>query len=123
MRVVVVGICGSGKSSLASGLRRLGYDVRECGQEHSEVAHMWQAISRPDVLVYLDASDEVIYHRGERHYVVDCVATQRQRLEHARSHCHLYVMTDGLTEADVLALVADFLARCTPLLESDLTGK
>ena len=57
MRVVLVGICGSGKTTLAQGLRRLGYEVKECGQEHSEVPYMWQVISRPDVLIYLDASE------------------------------------------------------------------
>ena len=114
MRIVLVGICGSGKSLLAKGLRRLGYEARECGQEHSDVPRMWQAISRPDVLIYLDASEEAIYRRGQRHYVVDCVATQQRRLAHARSHCNLYVMTDDLTEAQVLAQVLEFLAGGEP---------
>ena len=52
MRVVLVGICGSGKTVLAQALRRLGYEVRECGQEHSGVPYMWQVMSRPDVLIY-----------------------------------------------------------------------
>ncbi len=114
MRVVLVGVCGSGKTALAQGLRRLGYEVRECGQEHSEVPYMWQAISRPDVLIYLDASEEVIYRRGQRHYVVGCVDEQRRRLAHARMHCDLYVMTDDLAEAQVLAQVAEFLAYHVP---------
>lgn len=113
MRVVLVGICGSGKSTLAQGLRRLGYEVKECGQEHSEVPHMWKAISRPDVLIYLDASDEVIYRRGQRHYVAGCVDEQRRRLAHARSHCDLYVMTDDLTPQEVLETVFAFLQAHT----------
>ena len=114
MRVVVVGVCGSGKTMLAQGLRRLGYEVRECGQEHSEVPYMWQVMSRPDVLIYLDASEEVIYRRGQRHYVAGCVEEQRRRLAHARAHCDLYVMTDNLTESEVLKIVTQFLARYVP---------
>jgi shikimate kinase len=121
MRVVLVGICGSGKTVLAQGLRRLGYKVRECGQEHSEVPYMWQVMSRPDVLIYLDASEEVIHQRGQRHYVKGCVEEQRRRLAHARTHCDLYVMTDDLTEPQVLELVADFLARYVPQRTGDLT--
>lgn len=121
MRIVLVGICGSGKTALAQGLRKLGYEVRECGQEHSEVPYMWQAISQPDVLIYLDASEEVIYQRGQRHYVVGCVEEQRRRLAHARAHCDLYIMTDGLTESQVLNIAREFLERYTPKRKGNLT--
>ena len=123
MRVVLVGICGSGKSTLARGLRALGYEVKECGQEHSEVPYMWQVLSRPDVLIYLDASEEVTYRRGERHYVRGFVEEERRRLAHARAHCDLYLMTDDLSEAEVLERVVVFLAgRQTGCAEqSDLT--
>ncbi|MBM4428880.1 MAG: hypothetical protein FJ026_00845 [Chloroflexi bacterium] len=111
MRVVLVGVCGSGKTMLAQGLRDLGYEVRECRQEHSEVPHMWQVISRPDVLVYLDASEQVILARGRRLYSPSLVAEQRRRLAHAKAHCDLYVCTDHLAAAQVLTLVAEFLAE------------
>jgi shikimate kinase len=121
MRVVLVGICGSGKSALAVGLRRLGYEVRECAQEHSEVPHMWQVIARPDVLIYLDASEEVVRRRGQRHYVKGLVEMQRRRLAHARAHCDLYVMTDGLTKQEVLERVCTFLAEYASSQDRDLT--
>jgi shikimate kinase len=122
MRVVLVGVCGSGKTTLALRLRRLGYEVRECGQEHSEVPHMWQVMSRPDVLIYLDASEEVIRQRGRRHYVKDMIAEQRRRLAHARAHCQLYVMTDDLTPAEVLERVTRFLADNGAATGVDLTA-
>nr|MBC7246044.1 hypothetical protein [Chloroflexota bacterium] len=122
MRIVLVGICGSGKTVLAEALRKLGYEVRECGQEHSEVPYMWQVISRPDVLIYLDASEEVVYRRGQRHYVVGCVEEQRRRLAHARAHCDLYIMTDDLTELQVLKIATDFLEHYAPKRSNDLTG-
>jgi len=111
MRVVLVGICGSGKTTLAQGLRQLGYEAKICAQEHSEVPYMWQVLSRPDVLIYLDASEQVIRQRGERHYVVGYVEEQRRRLAHARAHCDYYLMTDDLSTAEVLASVVAFLKQ------------
>ncbi|HNT04949.1 MAG: hypothetical protein BWY10_01931 [Chloroflexi bacterium ADurb.Bin180] len=110
MRVVLVGVCGSGKSTLAKGLRLLGYEVHECVQEHSDVPYMWQAISRPDVLIFLDASDEVTTRRGEHHYVPHYNDIERQRLAHARAHCDLYVLTDDLTPEQVLDGVVAYLS-------------
>lgn len=111
MRVVLVGVCGSGKTTLAQGLARLGYEVRECRQEHSGVPYMWQVISRPDVLIYLDASEEMVARRGRRFYVSGFVEEQRQRLAHARAHCDLYLMTDDLTISQVLERVVEFLSN------------
>ena len=104
-RIAVVGVCASGKSVLVGGLCTLGYDVRSCAQEHSYVPDMWQRLSRPEVLVYLDASLPVIHKR--RHTTLDegHLAEQRRRLEHARRHCTVLVNTDSLTEPQVLAQV------------------
>jgi broad-specificity NMP kinase len=110
MRIAVVGTCGSGKTVLAQGLRRLGYEVRECHQEHSYVPYMWQVMSRPDVLIYLDASTAVAQDRGTRHYVKGHAEEQRRRLAHARDHCDLYVITDDLTESQVLQQAVEFLS-------------
>ena len=35
MRTIIVGVCGSGKTSLAAKLQRLGYDADTIAQEHS----------------------------------------------------------------------------------------
>ncbi len=110
MRVVLVGVCGSGKTTLAQGLRRLGYEVRECRQEHSGVPRMWQVISRPDVLIFLDASDEVVQRRGRRLPFASFLADQRCRLAHARDHADLYLMTDELSVEQVLEKAAGFLS-------------
>ena len=117
MRIALVGICGSGKTALTQELQRMGYEVRECHQEHSNVPYMWQVISRPDVLIYLDASSEVAHRRGSRHYVKGYVEEQRKRLAHARAHCDLYVMTDDLTESQVLDRVIEFLTRDNSLTD------
>ena len=113
MRVVLVGVCGGGKTTLAQGLVALGYEVRECRQEHSGVPHMWKVISCPDVLIYLDASEDEVTRRGRRQYVPGLYEDQRRRLAHARAHCDLYVMTDELTAVQVLEQVKGFLSQRT----------
>lgn len=111
MRVVLVGVCGSGKTTLARALRERGYEVRECHQEHSEAPRMWQVISQPDVLIYLDASDRVIGERGTTHSLPNYTDEERRRLAHARAHADLYLMTDDLSADAVLARTLEFLCR------------
>jgi hypothetical protein len=101
-RISVVGVCSSGKTTLVNGLRALGYDARHCGQEHSYVPYMWQYISRPEVLVYLDASAEIIHTRRRNAYTLTDLPEQRRRLAHARAHCTIYILTDALDEKGVL---------------------
>ena len=50
----VVGPCSAGKSVLARRLRARGFHVKEIRQEHSCVPDMWQRITNPALLVYLD---------------------------------------------------------------------
>ena len=100
-RVTVVGPCASGKSELVARLQALGYDARHCAQEHSYVPDMWQRLSRPQVLVYLDVSLDVIEDRGRIGYEAAYLAVQRERLAHARAHCDIYVDTDALGADDV----------------------
>ena len=109
MRIAVVGICASGKTALAECLQDLGYEARECTQEHSYVPTMWQKISRPDVLIYLDASLPAIAERRSADWSEEYLARLNRRLSHARQHCDLYMQTDGLSEEEVLERALDFL--------------
>ena len=59
----VVGPCGSGKSTLIAGLEREGFRCRHIAQEHSYVQYMWQRITNPDLLIYLNSSFEVSTQR------------------------------------------------------------
>ena len=104
-RIAVVGVCASGKTLLVDELRVHGYDARQCAQEHSYVADMWQRLSRPEVLVYLDASLPIIRCRRKIDYGARYLETQRQRLAHARKHCHVYLDTDSLDGKQVLSWV------------------
>lgn len=108
----VVGPCSSGKSVLARRLRDRGYRVKEICQEHSCVPDMWQRITRPSLLVYLDVSmEEGARREGLAKPSSWWVEEREFRLAHARRHCDLYVDTTTLTPDEVLEQVAAFLAE------------
>lgn len=109
-RVVVVGVCAAGKSTLVARLRQAGYDARSCAQEHSYVPDMWRRVARPQALVYLDASLATVNRRLGTAFEEAYLAVQRQRLAHARAHCDVYVATDTLDPAGVCTQVMAALA-------------
>ena len=110
MRVLIVGVCSSGKSTLEAGLAARGYEARACVQEHSYVPDMWQT-TRPDVLVYLDATADTLRRRGEAELSEAALEEQRQVLAHARAHADLYLRTDQLSAEQVLRRVRRYLDK------------
>jgi deoxyadenosine/deoxycytidine kinase len=105
LRIAIVGPCAAGKTTLAEALRGRGYNARQIVQEHSFVPAMWQIITKPDVLIYLDASYDVCTRRKGFNWLPHEHAEQIRRLAHARQHCHIYIHTDQLTPAEVLKRV------------------
>lgn len=106
--LVVVGVCSAGKSTLVSRLRELGYGAQAVAQEHSGVPYLWQR-TKPDVLIYLDASIHTIHRRRHNKWKQSRLDEERARLQHAREHCDLYIPTDGLSPDDVASRVVTFL--------------
>ncbi|MFN2252361.1 MAG: hypothetical protein ACK2UL_10640 [Anaerolineae bacterium] len=110
--IALVGPCAAGKTTMVSALRERGWSVRQPAQEHSGVPDMWRRMSRPDVLIYLDASLATIRrHRpwidwGERY-----LAELERRLRHAREHADLVLCVDGQDVEESLARIDEFLAR------------
>ena len=105
----VVGPCAAGKSTLVDGLVRHGYRAQPIAQEHSYVADMWQRLTRPDVLVFLDASYPVTCQRRDLRWNESDYAEQQRRLNHARQHAQLVIDTSGLTIAEVLKRALAYL--------------
>jgi guanylate kinase len=101
-RIAVVGPCGAGKSTLAQKLRELGLEVREIAQEHSFAPNMWQKISHPDILIFLDVSYPCSTVRKEFDWTEREYSEQLKRLQHAKKHCDIYIHTDHLTVNEVL---------------------
>lgn len=111
-RIAVVGPCAAGKSTLTGKLKALGYPARHPAQEHSLVPDMWQRMSQPDILIYLDVDYP---HARQRRPHIDGgperMAIQRHRLRHARQHCNFYLDTSELTPEEVWTAVSDFLSQ------------
>jgi len=105
----IVGPCGAGKTTLAAGLKDRGYQARGIGQEHSYAPSMWQRITKPNVLIYLDVSYENTLRRRQLDWTSDEYTEQLYRLRHARQNANFYLDTNPLTISQVLARVIDFL--------------
>jgi deoxyadenosine/deoxycytidine kinase len=105
----LVGPCGSGKTTLAARLAAHGLRGRAIAQEHSYVPAMWQRLTHPDRLVFLEASFETCTRRRQLNWEIWEYEEQLRRLEHAFRHADLRVGTDGLTPGQVLQAVIDGL--------------
>lgn len=107
--IAIVGPCGAGKSTLARALQAHGYRAKAIAQEHSFTPNMWQRITQPDVLIFLDASHPVCAARRQFRWKMADWEIQQKRLGHAREHADFYLLTDRLSEAEVLQKVLLFL--------------
>lgn len=110
-KIAIVGPCASGKSTLRRALEAAGFSrVANPAQEHSYVPDMWQKITRPDILLYLDVDYPTTVDRrpggdlGEGR-----VVEQKKRLAHARAHADFYIDTSARTPAEIAEAVLEFL--------------
>lgn len=107
-RIVVVGPCASGKSTLVSALRAKGYDARVSGQEHSAIAALWQ-MSHPDVLIALEATIGAVRSRRGDGWPEWLHDVQRTRLHQAVQAADITIDTSHLGPDDVANQVIAFL--------------
>jgi len=107
----IVGPCGSGKSTLIAGLERHGYRCRHIAQEHSYVKYMWQAITNPDILIFLECSFENSTTRRKLNWQRADHEEQMRRLSHAFEHSQIVIDTNSLTPDEVLARALDALKK------------
>lgn len=112
VRIALVGPCAAGKSTVAKRLQTHGYEVRQPAQEHSYVPYMWQRISKPDFLIFLDVNyEQTLARRPHMTESPARLAEQQERLAHARAHCDLYLDTSRMTVDEVETAVLNFLQR------------
>jgi energy-coupling factor transporter ATP-binding protein EcfA2 len=112
-RVVVVGPCASGKSTLVRNLRDLGIDARVSGQEHSAIRNLWQTLS-PDLLIALDIDLETVRTRRSANWPENLYDVQHARLREAFEVADALVDTAKVSEEEVVALVLDVIHQRHP---------
>jgi adenylate kinase family enzyme len=110
MRIVVVGPCAAGKSTLVTALRAFGYDAHVSGQEHSEIAMLWQH-SQPDVLIALDVDITAVRDRRDDSWPEWLHDLQVRRLAAASRAADLTVDTTTLSAQAVVARVVAYLEQ------------
>jgi hypothetical protein len=90
-------------------LRTRGYNAREIKQEHSYVETMWQQFTGPDLLIYLEVSQEVAGQRRAAEADAAWWGRLQRRLRHARQHADLHINTDHLSPEEVADSALSFL--------------
>ena len=107
-RILVVGVCTAGKSTLVNSLRQLGYAAYTVAQEHSSVPMLWR-LRNPDFVIYLDVDYTEARRRRPLYWGPSRLLLERARLAHARAHAGLVLDTTGLTRTEVLLRVLSAL--------------
>ena len=103
-RIVVVGPCASGKSTLTHHLRDLGFDARVCGQEHSAIQHLWKRL-RPDLLIALDVDLLTLRKRRHPSWSEGLYHVQQHRLESAFRSADVSIDSSGASVERVVETV------------------
>lgn len=100
-RVVVIGPCASGKSTLTRRLQALGFDARACGQEHSEIRELWRHLE-PDVLIGLWIDLETLRkRRSSGSWSGSIYARQQERLASGYAHADLVINCHDIDQDEV----------------------
>ena len=107
-RIVVVGPCASGKSTLVEALRAQGYDASVSAQEHSAVPRLWERTA-PDVLIALVADIEAVRERRGADWPGWLHDVQEERLTNAQDAADLVIDTSGLGAAEVAERAIQYL--------------
>jgi guanylate kinase len=109
--VGIVGPCAAGKTTLVARLREKGIEVRHIAQEHSYVPDMWQRLSKPDVLIFLDVTYHTSLERRKLNWTENEYNEQQRRLGHARQNANLIIKTDDMTADEVEETILVFLYK------------
>lgn len=112
-RIVVIGRCASGKTSLVSGLRERGYDAHASGQEHSEISDLWRRLA-PDVLVALTIDLVTVRARRYQNWPEWLFETQTRRLARAMAEADLVIDTATNDVPTTIGLVVAYLEQHPP---------
>lgn len=99
--IIVVGVCASGKTTLAEGLRRLGFNAHSVAQEHSASRHFWQR-RQPDIVIGLQCSYETTVARRGSPMHRRVWERQWELLADAYEHAQIIIRTDGMSPEELI---------------------
>ena len=108
-RIVVVGPCAAGKSTLVEALQARGYDAHVSGQEHSAIASLWQR-THPDILIALEVDISAVRARRGADWPEWLHDLQVQRLRAASAAANLTINTTDISPDCVVDRVVAFLS-------------
>ena len=108
MKIAIVGVYASGKTTLVAGLKAAGFDAYNVAQEHSGIHDFW-AKRHPDILVMIDATMPAIHKRRVVYWDESRLEVQHKRLADARAHADLYIQTDEYNAQQVRDKVINFV--------------
>ena len=108
MRIAVVGVCASGKTTLVKGLKDAGYDAYNVAQEQSGIHNFWNK-HHPDILVMIDATLPAIKKRRLVYWDQERLDVQHKRLADAKAHANLFIQTDAYNADEVREQVIDYI--------------
>jgi len=106
--IVIVGVCASGKTTLAKNLSKFGIKARVVAQEHSCIPDLFLNKGLP-IVIYLHATYEAVRRRGHALMSPYNYAAQLQRLDKARKSADITVDTTNLSPEEVLMTVINKL--------------
>ncbi len=109
-RVVIVGPCASGKTTLVNNLQAVGVNACVSGQEHSAIRNLWQRLE-PDVLIALDLDLETLRERRSPTWPAALFGVQRARLREAFESADLVIDTSQASSSEVLETALDVISR------------
>ncbi len=118
-RIVVVGPCASGKSTLAGQLRALGLDVRVSGQEHSSIRNLWQKLDY-DYLIALAIDLETLRARRSETWPQAIYDVQQERLRDAYDAADLVIDTAAIPPDEVVRQVIAAIGNDVSSVQSRL---
>lgn len=109
-RIAVVGVCGSGKTTVVDRLRQRGYDAYVVSQEHSIIRDLWNH-RYPAALVLLDIHLETVRARRNKEWPRWMYDLQQDRLADARAHATVTIETDKCSIEETVDLIAQALKQ------------
>jgi cytidylate kinase len=110
-KIGIVGVCAAGKSTVAKELIARGYNVKPIAQEHSYVPQMWQLITKPDILIFLEVDYTQTVFRRQLNWTQAEYKEQLYRLRHAREFANLVIDTTNLSINQVLETITSYLTK------------